>query len=102
MNLLIRLLICLMCAGLLLYKSIDHLNDLTELRLLIPTLKKEVREIQETNLELQYVIDRFESPLNLIELARKPEFGHLKYPTLNTLILLPEIPPCLDENGCKD
>jgi hypothetical protein len=90
MGLLIRLLICISCAGLALYKYIDKLNDLTGLRLSIPVLASEVKEIHEKNLELQYAIDSFESPLHLMQLARKPEFGHLKYPTINEIMLLPE------------
>lgn len=86
----IRAFVCLAGAGLLLYKYIDKLNELTELRLSIPALNKEIREIEERNLELQYEIERFESPIHLIELARKPEFGHLKYPAINEVILLPE------------
>ena len=80
MGLFIRLMICISIAGLALYKYIDKLNELTELRLSIPVIAKEVKGIQEKNLELQYAIDTFESPLHLMELARKPEFGHLKYP----------------------
>lgn len=90
MELLIRLLICISFAGLALYKYIDKLNELTELRLSVPILTREVKEIEEKNLEMKYAIDTFESPLHLMELARKPEFGHLKYPTLNEIVQLPE------------
>ena len=90
MELFIRLLICISFAGLALYKYIDKLNELTELRLTLPVLAREVKEMDEKNLELKYAIDTFESPLHLIELARKPEFGHLKYPSLNEIIQLPE------------
>lgn len=90
MGLFIRLLICISCAGLVLYKYIDKLNELTELQLSIPILAREVKEIGEQNLELEYAIDCFESPLHLMELARKPEFGHLKYPSIDEIILLPE------------
>lgn len=90
MGLFIRLLICISFVGLVLYKYIDKLNDLTEIRLSIPVLGREVKEIHERNLELRYAIDCFESPLHLMELARKPEFGHLKYPSLNEVMLLPE------------
>lgn len=62
MGILIRLLICIFFAGLTMYKYIDKLNELTELRLSIPILTKEVRDIQERNVELQYAIERFESP----------------------------------------
>jgi hypothetical protein len=102
MGLLIRLLICISFAGLVLYKYIDKLNELTELRLSIPILVREVKEIHEQNLELQYAIDCFESPLHLIELARKPEFGHLKYPFINEIILLPETPVSCSEDYASD
>lgn len=99
MGLLVRLLICISFAGLMLYKYIDKLNDLTELRLSIPVLAREVKEIDEQNLELQYAIDCFESPLHLMELARKPEFGHLKYPSINEVLQLPEISiSCSEDN----
>ena len=93
MELLIRLFICISFTGLMLYKYIDKLNDLTELRLSIPVLTRQLKEIHEQNLELQYAIDSFESPLHLMELARKPEFGHLKYPTIDEIILIPEASP---------
>ncbi len=90
MALFIRLLVCIFIACVTLYSYIDKLNGLTELRLSIPLLTKEVKEIQEKNLELQYVIERFESPDNLLKLAQKPEFGHLKYPLNTEIIFLPE------------
>lgn len=90
MGLMIRLLICLCFTGLLLYKYIDNLNELTELQLRIPALLKEVKDINEKNLELQYEIERFESPIHLMELARKPEFGYLKHPSIDKIIVLPE------------
>ncbi len=88
-----RLLICISFAGFVLYKYIDKLNELTELRLSIPIVAKEVKEINEKNLELQYAIKRFENQQHLLELARQPEFGHLKYPAIDDVLLLPEISP---------
>ncbi|MBA3722279.1 MAG: hypothetical protein H0W88_07750 [Parachlamydiaceae bacterium] len=100
MNLFVRLFICIFFAGFVLYKYIDNLNELTELKLSIPAIAKEVKEINEKNLELQYEIEQFESPIHLMELARKPEFGHLKHPSLNDVIVLPEavIPTNLESN----
>lgn len=98
MGLFIRLILCISFAGLLLYKSIDKLNELTELRLSIPVLAREVKEIHEENLELQYAIESFESPLHLMELARKPEFGHLHYPSIDDVIQLRE--PSIDPANC--
>lgn len=85
-----RLLICILFAGLIGYKYIDNLNELTELQLSLPALAKEVKEINEKNLELQYEIEQFESPIHLMELARQPEFGHLKHPSVDEVIFLKE------------
>jgi len=90
MGLLLRLWLCIFIAGFSLYRTIDKLNELTELRLSIPVLAKEVQEIREKNMELLYEIEQFESPVHLLELARKPEFGHLKHPPLNEVIIIQE------------
>lgn len=87
---LIRAFICILGAGLFLYASINKQNALTELRLQIPQLAKEVKTIQEDNERLRYEIDQFESPIHLMELSRKPEFGHLKNPFLPEIIQLTE------------
>lgn len=83
---LIRILICIGVAAITMYVNIDTINDLTSLRLAIPVLEREVKALQRENERLQYEIDRFESPIHLMELARKPEFGHLRYPTLDEVI----------------
>lgn len=89
----IRLLICVVIAGVALYKHIDKSNELTELRLAIPSLQKSVNELIEENSRLQYEIHHFESPAHLFELARQPEFRHLKYPSANevTTVSLPRV-----------
>lgn len=84
-----RVFICIFAAGVAVFAYIDKQNDLTELRLAIPALAKEVKSIQEENTRLRYEIERFESPIHLMELMRKPEFGHLKYPYLKDEIFLP-------------
>lgn len=91
----IQIFICIITAGLSLYLYIDKQNELTQLRLSIPALTKEVKRINEENIRLQYEIEQFESPVHLMELARKPEFGHLKYPNVDQVLILPEgvIPP---------
>lgn len=86
----IHIFICIFIVGITLYAYIEKQNLLTELRLKIPTLAKEVKQIQEENVRLKYEIDQFESPVHLIELSRKPEFSHLKYPQLDQIIILPE------------
>lgn len=89
----LRVFFCILLVGITLYAYIDKQNDLTELRLAIPALAKEVKSIQDENNRLQYEIDYFESPIHLMELLRKPEFGHLKYPYDPDVIVLPERDP---------
>lgn len=87
-KLLIRVLLCIGIAAFALYAHIDTINDLTALRLAIPVLEKEVRALQRENERLQYEIDRFESPIHLMELSRKPEYGHLRHPLVEDVIVI--------------
>lgn len=84
----VRFAFCIFIAGLTLYLYIDDLNKLTGLRLAIPALIKEVKSIHDENIQLQYEIERFESPIHLMELLRKPEFSHLSYPYVKDVHLL--------------
>jgi len=86
----LRLAFCIFVAGLTLYLYIDRHNKLTELRLALPQLSREVNMIKEENTRLRYEIERFESPIHLMELLRKPEFSHLHYPYLNEVFVLPQ------------
>ncbi len=69
---------CFIAVSLSLYLYIDASNEVIGLRFAIPQAQKELKEVREENKRLTYAIERFESPLNLIELSRKPEFSHLK------------------------
>jgi hypothetical protein len=94
MGLLFRILICIVTVGSFLLFYIDQLNHLTELRLEIPILEKESRLVQEENQRLQYQIDCFESPIHLMDMARRPEFSHLVHPFADEIIFLQkQLPP---------
>lgn len=84
----LRFFLCIFLAGMTLFAYIDKQNELTELRLALPALAKNLRSLQEENTHLKYEIETFESPIHLMELMRKPEFGHLKYPYLKDEIFL--------------
>lgn len=92
-SLFVRLLICILITGLSLYAYIYKQNELTELRLAIPSLAKEVRSVSEENIRLKYDIDRFESPIHLMEMMRIPEFGNLKFGYTQDVIVLPAQKP---------
>lgn len=85
----IRLGVCILAAGITLFAYIEKQNELTELRLAIPMLGRSVKSLQEENTRLIYEIEQFESPIHLMELMKKPEFSHLKYPFLVDEVFLP-------------
>lgn len=91
--------LCILAATISLYSYIDKQNDLTELRLAIPNITRELREIREENTRLHYEIERFESPIHLMELMRKPEYSHLKFPYLSQKIFLPKSPSSTREEA---
>ncbi len=79
---------CIFVAAGTLYAYIDKHNSLTALRLAIPSLAKEVRKIHEQNIQLKYELEQLENPVLLMELLKKPEYSHLKYPHLNEQIII--------------
>lgn len=86
---LIRLFLCIFIFGVYLYLYVDKQNQLTELRLEIPPLTKEVRAIKEEIAKLQFEVDQFESPAHLMDLAQNPEYGHLRHPLVKDIVILP-------------
>jgi hypothetical protein len=86
---LIRLILCVAIVGVALYAYVEENNRLTELRIKVPLLTKKLKDLQEENTRLQFEIEKFENPLNLMELARKPQYGHLKHPYTSDIIRIP-------------
>lgn len=85
-----RLLICIFAFCLCLYAYIDKQNRVTELRLKIPEISKEIRAAAEENCRMQYQIDRFENPEHLMELAAQPAYSHLKHPLVKEVVTMNE------------
>jgi hypothetical protein len=90
-NLLLRLGFCFTVCGFCLYSYLDKQNDLTQLKIKLPEVDQELRLIREENRRLLYEIDQFQSPSHLMELARRPEFSHLKHPILKEILTVPEV-----------
>jgi hypothetical protein len=74
----LRVAVCIMAALAFAYAYIDKQNELTQVRLLLPLVAKELKAIHAENVRLQYQIDSFENPAHLMALARKSEFCYLK------------------------
>lgn len=87
-GLLVRLLICIFLVGGLLYTYIDKQNTLTELKMEIPKLSKVCYRLEEENAHLLYEIEKGENPLHLIELLRRKEYSHLRYPYVDEVIVI--------------
>lgn len=93
----LKLILSLASVVIALYIYIDKQNELIELRIKVRALNKELREIHENNISLQYEVDQFESPVHLMELAQEPAFGHLKFPYTKDIIILGKEPLSLHE-----
>ena len=89
-GLLIRCILCLLTLIYALYSYIDKQNDITSKKISIFELAKEIENIKEKNKHLLYEIEQFENPMHLMELARHPEYSHLKHPYVDEILSLPE------------
>lgn len=69
-----------------LFLYIREQNEILVLRRGIPLLEKQIREIEEQNLELEYAIETAKNPKNLMKKVREPEYGHLRFPSQNEVI----------------
>ena len=85
---LLRLLICTLFAGSLLYTYIDKLNSLTELKMEIPDLAYQVKKLEEEIDEISFEIERFETPAHLVQLLSEKEWSHLRYPTKDEVVVI--------------
>lgn len=84
----LRTLVCIFFFGFSLYSYIEKQNQVTELKLQLPRIAKEVKAIREENSRLQYEVSCFENPNHLIELAKA--FTHLKHPSLQEIVTVKE------------
>ena len=89
-SLLMRCGFCLTLFGFSLFSYLNTQNDVTQLKIRLPEVEKEILLIQEENRRLCYQIEQFENPANLIELAHHPEYAHLKHPLLKEILTVPE------------
>ena len=90
--LIVKVLVCVFSFGGMLYAYLDQQNDLTKLRIELPELAREVRVLEEDNSRLRYEIEQFENPKHLMELAKRPEFSHLKYPIVDEVLVVNPTP----------
>ena len=94
-SLIVKVLVCALSFGGVLYAYVQKQNDLTYLRIELPALYDEVKLLEEGNIQLSLEIDQFENPRHLMQLANRPEFSHLKHPIVDEIIVMDEglLPP---------
>ena len=90
LGIVLRLLICIFVFGVCLYFYIDKQNELMQIRIAIPEVRKEIKQIREESTRIQYAIDQFENPQHLIELSRQKAYAHLKHPLAKEIVTLNE------------
>ncbi len=84
----IRIFICIVVFGAVLYAFIDKQNKITKLRMEIPVLASQLQSIEQENTRLRYEIDKLESPERLLEVSKHPEYRHLKHANQDQVIEL--------------
>ncbi len=84
----VQVLVCAFSCGGVLYAYVKQQNDVTKVRIELPRLAREVRQLEEQNSRLKFEIERFENPKHLMELAKRPEFSHLKHPLIGEIFVL--------------
>lgn len=72
--------------ALLLFIYIKEHHEILTLRMHIPLMEKEIREIKEDNLQMEFTLREFLNSHHLIQLARDPTYSHLVYPKENEII----------------
>lgn len=89
-KLIARIFLCVGLSSFFLYSYVNKQNELTELRMGIAQIAKEIQVVQKRNMQLKYEIDRFENPDHLMELARQERFSHLMHPLMTNVVMLRE------------
>lgn len=75
-----RLVVFVCFFGGLLYAYVNKQNDLTKLQLEMPCLWSSLRQLEQENVALGFLIDKLESPEHLMRIADLPEYHYLHYP----------------------
>ena len=65
-------------------------NEKMRIKMVIPMIAKQVKALEEKNVELLYQIEKFESPEYLLKLAESQEFAHLHFPSLEQVVVVQE------------
>ncbi len=73
------------CALLTLLYIKEH-NRLTELRIKVPKLEKEIAGLEAEKKRLEFELEQFMSPARLEEISRRAQYSHLKQIELEDIV----------------
>jgi|SRR3990167_6874516 len=85
-----RLGVCVAVFGYCLFSYLEQQTQVTQLKIQLPELERDISSLREEGRRLHYEIEQFENPGHLIELAHLPEYSHLKHPLLREILTVPE------------
>lgn len=80
-----------MVFSLCLYSYLDAQNSLTEKKMEVAVLHRELQQMQGEVQRLSFQIEAWESPSHLLELAKAPEYRHLRHPALEDVLSVPQL-----------
>lgn len=75
----VKFIFCFVAISLYLHSYLEAHNEVTKLRMELPKLTKQLRNIEEENLRFRYEIESFERPDHLMALIKTQEFSHFHY-----------------------
>ena len=88
-----KVLWCVFFFSILTYFYLDSQNQLIQRKFKLEPLISNVQKLKEQNRHLYYEIQSFESPSNLMELAKNDSYRHLTYPKANLVAKLKDVQP---------
>ena len=89
-QLMIRFFVTVAFCSFAIYSYLREQNKCTELKMRLPKLAKEIEALEQENAQLEYQIVCFESPENLLQLAKNPTYAHLKFPYFQDVLNVKE------------
>ncbi len=89
-SLFIQLVVFLGCATFFFYEDIEEQNRIAALKMELPKVSQNLKNVREELTRLRYEIEQFESPANLLHLAEASEYRHLKQPFAKDIVAITE------------
>lgn len=86
----VKTVFCALVFSLCFYSYLVKQNEVTELRIELPKIKKELEKLQAIHMGLQFQIEKFEHPSHLLELLAQKNYSHLKLPISSEIMKLHE------------